>query len=246
MTLIETIQTIFKNMRFRLRQRLTGAAGAPTDLLSGEQFLHHSEGNVYVGTGNDGNGNSTGQELVGGRGKANTVHSHAVADVTGLSDALAAKANQNWVTDSLNTKAGLAMTQQAIADVLAAANGKLSPSATIAGLGVTDVFTKAEVIAREALINGVDADQAAALASFSAALATQGTDEQNHAAALLANIANEAQTARAAEADAKARAIAAQTTADAKLTTTQVQTLVNDAILAAFAGITSFSGGQVA
>jgi hypothetical protein len=245
MTMIETIQAIFKNMRFRLRSRLAGAAGAPTDLLSGEQFLHHAEGNVYVGTG-DNNGVSTGQILVGGNGKANTIHSHAVADVVGLSDVLAGKANQNWVVDTINTKADLQATADALATVTALANGKLSPSVTIAGLGVADVYTKAQVDAEIASIHGVDAAQAAALAAFNAALLTQGTDEQNHAAAMLANIATEAQTARAAEADAKARAMAAQVTADAKQTASQVQLLVNDAIAAAFAGITSFSGGQVA
>jgi hypothetical protein len=257
------------NLIYRLRERLVGAAGAVGllgALYTSELFYNHVDGVIYAGKGNDGNGKATSIVAVAGAAKADAVHSHAVAEIAGLAALLDGKPNQQWVVDSLNTKADLSLVQgqfaqlgvaianeqtrattaelaaKAAADnALAVASGKADKATTLAGYGITDTFTKAEVIAREALINGVDADQAAALASFSIALATQGTAEQNHAAALLANIAAEVTRAKAAEADAKATADAAKATADAAQTAAQVQA----AIVAAFAQITVISGGQL-
>ncbi len=51
-----------------LRRLSGGAAGAPTTLKAGQPFHNEGENVLYVGTGNDGAGNSTGQVKVGGVG----------------------------------------------------------------------------------------------------------------------------------------------------------------------------------
>ena len=51
-----------------LRRLAGGGAGAPTTLLAGQPFHNEAEGVLYVGTGNDGSGNSTAQVKVGGVG----------------------------------------------------------------------------------------------------------------------------------------------------------------------------------
>ena len=49
-------------------RRLTGAAGAPTTLFSGQPFHNEVEDVLYVGKGDDGAGNSTSRKAVGGVG----------------------------------------------------------------------------------------------------------------------------------------------------------------------------------
>ncbi len=45
--------------RFRVRRRVSGAAGAPSGLLSGEIAYNMSDSTLYIGKGDDGSGNAT-------------------------------------------------------------------------------------------------------------------------------------------------------------------------------------------
>lgn len=46
-------------IRFQVRRRTTGAAGAPASLLSGEIAYNQMDGKIYIGFGDDGAGNAT-------------------------------------------------------------------------------------------------------------------------------------------------------------------------------------------
>lgn len=121
----------------QLKRRVSGLAGAPAALKSGEVAHNEVDNTLYVGKGDDGSGNATSVVPLAGRGafadltstqtiagaktfslvpkssqdasggtdlmrksqvdtllagKANSAHSHAVSDVTGLQTALDAKA----------------------------------------------------------------------------------------------------------------------------------------------------------
>lgn len=121
----------------QLKRRISGLAGAPAALKSGEVAHNEVDNTLYVGKGDDGSGNATSVVPLAGRGafadltntqtiagaktfsvvpkssqdasggtdlmrksqvdtllvgKANSAHSHAVSDVTGLQTALDAKA----------------------------------------------------------------------------------------------------------------------------------------------------------
>jgi hypothetical protein len=121
----------------QLKRRVSGLAGAPAALKSGETAHNEVDNTLYVGKGDDGSGNATSVVPLAGRGafadltntqtiagsktfsivpkssqdasgttdlvrksqvdtllsgKANTSHSHAVSDVTGLQTSLDAKA----------------------------------------------------------------------------------------------------------------------------------------------------------
>lgn len=87
-------------------------------------------------------------------GKANTAHTHKMADVAGLSDALAGKANAKHT--------------HAIADVTGlqtALSGKADKATTLAGYGIGDAYTKNET---DTAITTVTADASAAKSAIDA------------------------------------------------------------------------------
>ena len=50
----------------RIKSRVTGAAGAPSSLKTGELALNHIDKLLYAGFGNDGEGYATSIEVIGG------------------------------------------------------------------------------------------------------------------------------------------------------------------------------------
>lgn len=52
----------------RIKRRWTGAVGAPSSLLSGEPAFNGLDHTLYLGFGDDGAGNATSIEAIGGSG----------------------------------------------------------------------------------------------------------------------------------------------------------------------------------
>jgi hypothetical protein len=80
----------------QIKRRHTGAAGAPTSLKSGQQAWNDQGDTLYIGKGNDGNGNATSIVPIGGAVKA---------DAAAVAAGLALKPNATDVTNALSTKA---------------------------------------------------------------------------------------------------------------------------------------------
>jgi hypothetical protein len=222
--LIAMISALFANFRFSLRIKTT--AGAPASSKTNELTFNTADWTLYIGTGNDGQGNATGHKAIGGDAKADKAHAHAVADVTGLQQALDARVLTSTFVNTVNTKADLDLTQAAIA-------AKADKATTLAGYGITNVYTKAEIEAREALIAGIDANQAAALL----ALSTAANADEANILTLTTQLAAEKIARQTAE---QALTASLNTFAGAAQTAQQVQ----DAIAAAFGAITVVSGGS--
>ena len=252
--LIAMISTLFANFRFSLRIKTT--AGAPASSKTNELTFNTADWTLYIGTGNDGQGNATGHKAIGGDAKADKAHGHAVTDVTGLQAALDERVSISTFVQTVNSKADLALTEAAlgslgqsvagnrtaaeqanalrIAEINAlrtTAEAKQAPATTLAGYGITDAASKADL----ALVAGIDATQAAALL----ALSTAANADEANILTLTVGLAAE-----------KAARQLAETALNGTLTqvagAAQTAQQVQDAIRAAFAAITVVSGGSAA